>query len=154
MNRRVNPVPEGKHTLTPHLVCRNAADAIDFYQRAFGAIESSRLAGPNGKIIHAEIRIGDSALMLVDEHPDWGALGPQSLQGSPVTLHLYVADVDTTVAQAGAAGAKITMPVETTFWGDRYGRLEDPFGHAWSVATHVEDISPEAIQAAALKVCV
>lgn len=145
----VKPVPDGMHTLTPHLVCRDAAAAIAFYQKAFGAVELARLPGPQGKLMHALLRIGDSPLMLVDEFPDWGALGPRSLKGSPVTLHLYVEDVDAAVERAVAAGARLTMPVADMFWGDRYGTLEDPFGHHWSIATHVRDLSPEEIQAAA-----
>lgn len=145
----VKPIPDTMHSVTPHLVCGGAADAIDFYKKAFGAVEEGRLAGPQGKIMHAMIRIGDSAVMLVDEFPEWGSVGPKALKGSPVTLHLYVEDVDAFVARAVDAGAKITMPVEDMFWGDRYGKLEDPFGHQWSVATHVRDLSPEEIQEAA-----
>ena len=103
------------------------------------------MPGPDGKLIHAMVRIGDSPLMLVDEMPQWGALGPRSLKGSPVTIHLYVEDVDATVAQAVKAGAKVTMPVDDAFWGDRYGQLEDPFGHKWSVATHTRDLTNEQI---------
>jgi len=140
------PIPEGMHSLTPHLVCAGAADAIDFYKRAFNAIEQARMPGPDGKLIHAAVQIGDSTLMLVDENPQWGALGPKALKGSPVTIHLYVPDVDATVAQAVAAGAKVTMPVADMFWGDRYGQLEDPFGHRWSVATHMRDLTSEEIR--------
>ncbi|HKU84925.1 MAG TPA: VOC family protein [Casimicrobiaceae bacterium] len=140
------PIPEGMHSLTPHLVCAGAADAIDFYKRAFNATEEARIPGPEGKLIHAAVRIGDSTLMLVDENPQWGALGPKALKGSPVTIHLYVVDVDATVAQAVAAGAKVTMPVADMFWGDRYGQLEDPFGHRWSVATHTRDLTPEEMR--------
>jgi len=147
--QNVKPIPDGMHTITPHLVCNGAADAIEFYQKAFGAVELTRLPGEVGKLMHAMIRIGDSAIMLVDEFPDWGMLGPMSLKGSPVTIHLYVEDVDATVERAVAAGAKITMPVEDMFWGDRYGRVEDPFGHHWSIATHIRDLSLEEIQAAA-----
>ncbi|MFZ0242989.1 MAG: VOC family protein [Desulfobacterales bacterium] len=147
----VKPIPEGMHTVTPHLICAGAAEAIEFYKKAFNAVEISRLAGPEGKLMHAMIRIGDSALMLVDEFPDWGSLGPRSLKGSPVTIHLYVEDVDTFVERAVAVGAKITMPVADMFWGDRYGQLEDPFGHRWSVATHVRNLSPEEAQRAAQK---
>jgi uncharacterized glyoxalase superfamily protein PhnB len=139
------PIPEGMHSLTPHLVCAGAADAIDFYKRAFNAVEEARMPGPGGKLIHAAVKIGDSTLMLVDENPEWGALGPKALKGSPVTIHLYVPDVDATVAQAVAAGAKVTMPVADMFWGDRYGQLEDPFGHRWSVATHTRDLTSEEI---------
>ena len=143
----VKPIPEGMHSLTPHLVCAGAAAAIDFYKAAFGAVEGGRLPGPGGKLMHAALRIGDSALMLVDEMPEWGALGPKALKGSPVTIHLYVTDVDAAVAQAVAAGAKVTMPVADMFWGDRYGQVEDPFGHKWSIATHTRDLSFEQIQA-------
>ena len=144
----VKPIPDGMHSLTPHLVCAGADNAIDFYKQAFGAVEEMRLPGPDGKLIHAMVRIGDSPLMLVDEMPDWGALGPKSLKGSPVTIHLQVEDVDATVARAVAAGAMLTMPVEDAFWGDRYGQLEDPFGHRWSVATHLRDMSEEEIRQA------
>jgi PhnB protein len=139
------PIPDGMRSLTPHLVCNGAAEAIEFYKKAFGAVEEMRLPGPDGKLMHACVRIGDSALMLTDEWPDMGALGPKSLKGSPVTIHLYVPDVDATVGQAVAAGAKVTMPVADMFWGDRYGTLEDPFGHHWSVATHTRDLTPEEI---------
>lgn len=142
------PIPEGMHSVTPHLVCAGAADAIEFYKKAFGAVEEARLPGPQGKIMHAMIRIGDSAVMLVDEMPEWGALGPKALKGSPVTIHLYVEDVDAFVARAVKAGAKVTMPVADMFWGDRYGKIEDPFGHHWSVATHVRDVSMEEAQQA------
>jgi len=134
------------HSLTPHIVCAGAADAIEFYKKAFNAREEGRMPGPDGKLIHAMVRIGDSALMLVDEMPQHGALGPKSLKGSPVTIHLYVEDVDATVAQAVKAGAKVTMPIADMFWGDRYGQLEDPFGHHWSVATHKRDLSSEEIR--------
>ena len=140
------PIPDGMHSLTPHLICAGAADAIEFYKRAFKAIEQARLPGPDGKLMHAAVKIGDSTLMLVDENPQWGSFGPKSLKGSPVTIHLYVPDVDATVAQAVAAGAKVTMPVAEMFWGDRYGQLEDPFGHRWSIGTHVKDLTPEQIQ--------
>jgi PhnB protein len=137
------------HAVTPHLVCAGAADAIEFYKKAFGAVEMMRLPGPQGKLMHASVRIGDSIVMLVDEFPECGSLGPKALKGSPVTLHLSVPDVDATVADAVEAGAKITMPVADMFWGDRYGQLEDPFGHRWSVATHIRDMSPEEIKKAA-----
>jgi uncharacterized glyoxalase superfamily protein PhnB len=135
-------------TVTPYLCIKNAAQAVEFYKKAFGAVETARLPGPQGKIMHAMLRIGDSALMLVDEMPEWGALGPKALKGSPVTIHLYVDDVDAFAARAVKAGAKITMPVEDMFWGDRYGKLEDPFGHHWSLATHLRDVSPEEMQQA------
>ena len=148
---QVKPVPEGMRTVTPHLVCAGAAEAIEFYKRAFGAVEAARLPGPQGKLAHAMIRIGDSAVMLVDEFPEMGALSPSSLKGSPVTIHLYVEDVDATVARAVKAGAKVTMPVADMFWGDRYGQLVDPFGHRWSVGTHVRDVSTEEMRQAMQK---
>lgn len=144
----VKPIPEGMHTLTPHLVCDGAARAIEFYTQAFGAVEQSRLPGPEGKLMHASLKIGDSTLMLVDEMEGCSVFGPRALKGSPVTLHLYVPDVDATVAQAAAAGARVTMPAADMFWGDRYAQLEDPFGHKWSVATHIRDVTPEEMQEA------
>ena len=144
----VKPIPEGMHSVTPHLVCAGAANAIEFYKQAFGAVEGGRLPGSDGRLMHAMIRIGGSAVMLVDEMPEWGALGPKALKGSSVTIHLYVDDVDAVVARAVKAGAKVTMPVAEQFWGDRYGKLEDPFGHHWSVATHVRDVTPEEMQRA------
>ncbi len=147
----VKPIPEGMHSLTPHLVCAGAADAIAFYTKAFGAVELSRLPGPGGKLMHGAVKIGDSTLMLVDEMPEWGALGPKALKGSPVTIHLYVEDVDAAVAKAVAAGAKVTMPVADMFWGDRYGQIEDPFGHRWSIATHKRDVSSEEMREAMKK---
>lgn len=144
----VKPIPEGMHSLTPHLVCAGAADAIEFYKRAFGAVELGRMPGPDGKLMHAMVRIGDSMLMLVDENTSCGMPGPKSTGGSPVTIHLYVEDADATLKRAADAGAKATMPVQEMFWGDRYGRLEDPFGHQWSVATHVRDVSPEEMKQA------
>jgi uncharacterized glyoxalase superfamily protein PhnB len=146
--QHVKPVPDGMHTLTPHLVCNGAAGAIAFYKQAFGAVEVTRLPDPQGKLMHAMLRIGDSALMLVDEFPERGCFGAQSLKGSPVTIHLYVRDVDAAVARAVAAGARITMPVDDMFWGDRYGRIEDPYGHHWSIATHLRDVGPEEMEAA------
>jgi len=139
------------HTVTPHLVCAGAADAIAFYKKAFNAEEVGRLAGPQGKLMHAQIRIGDSAVMLVDEFPDWGSFGPKSLKGSPVTIHLYVEDVDAAFKRAVDAGATVKMALADMFWGDRYGVLEDPFGHHWSIATHVRDVSPDEMQQAMQK---
>lgn len=147
-NTETKGCPEGMHSVTPHLVCKGAAAAIEFYKQAFGATEAARLPGPDGRLMHALIHIGDSAIMLVDEMPEWGALGPRSLNGTPVTIHLYVEDVDAVVARAVQAGAKVTMPVADQFWGDRYGKLEDPFGHHWSVATHLRDVTPEEIEQA------
>ena len=148
---QIKPVPEGMRTVTPHLVCAGAAEAIEFYKKAFGAVEAARLPGPQGKIMHAMIRIGDSPVMLADEFPEMGAVSPKSLKGSPVTIHLYVDNVDTTVERAVKAGAKITMPVADMFWGDRYGKLVDPFGHHWSVGTHIRDVSMEEMQQAMQK---
>jgi uncharacterized glyoxalase superfamily protein PhnB len=147
----VKPIPDGMHSVTPHLVCAGAADAIEFYKKAFNATEAGRLPGPNGKLMHAAIRIEGSTVMLVDEMPEWGSFGPKSLKGSPVTIHLYVEDVDAFVKRAVGAGAKITMPVDDMFWGDRYGKLEDPFGHHWSVATHTRDVTPAEMKQAMQK---
>jgi len=148
---QVKPIPDGMHTITPHLVCAGAVDAIEFYKKAFNAQELIRIGGANGKIIHACMQIGDSKVMLVDEFPQWGSFSPMSLKGASVTIHLYVEDADGVFAQAINSGAKVRMPLENTFWGDRYGVVEDPFGHLWSVATHIRDISPGDIQAAADK---
>ncbi len=153
MNAPVKPIPEGMHSLTPHIVCRDANAAMDFYIRAFGARDGGRLAGPDGKLMHGMMWIGDSALMLVDENPEWGMSGPLLLKGTPVVLHLYVEDVDAALTRAVEAGATLTMPAADMFWGDRYGQVRDPFGHAWSIATHVRDVSPEAIQAASKTGC-
>jgi PhnB protein len=148
MSNAVNPIPEGMHSVTPHLCCDGAAAAIDFYERAFGARSSGAMKGPDGKVMHAQIRIGDSQLMLVDEYPEQGMVGPRALKGTPVVLHLYVEDCDGLFARAVGAGAKAIMPPADMFWGDRYGVLEDPFGHRWSIATHKRDVSPEEMQQA------
>lgn len=140
------PIPAGMHTLTTHIICEGAADAIAFYKKAFNAEELARLPGPNGKIMHAAVRIGDSVLMLMDDFAEWGSLGPKALKGTPVTLHLYVNDVDAAMKQAVDAGATLAMPAEDMFWGDRYGQVVDPFGHRWSIATHKFDYTPEEIQ--------
>lgn len=145
---QVKPIPEGMHTVTPHLVCAGAADAIEFYKKAFNAVEAGRVPGPQGKLMHAQIRIGDSHVMLVDEFADWGCFGPKALKGSSVTLHLYVENADAAFEQAVAAGATVKMPLADMFWGDRYGIVEDPFGHNWSIATHLRDVSPEEMQKA------
>ena len=141
----VKPVPEGYHTVTPHLVIRGAAEAIEFYKKAFGAEELMRMPMPDGKIAHAEIKIGDSILMLSEEFPEYGAVSPQSLGGCPGGVFLYVENVDALFAQAVGAGAEVKMPVADQFWGDRYGKLVDPFGHLWAIGTHVEDLTPEEI---------
>jgi len=145
MTENVNPIPPGMHTITPHLVCAGAAAAIEFYKEAFGAVEIARMAGPDGKLFHAMVRIGDSFLMLVDDFPDMRALGPKALGGSPVTIHLSVVDADATFRRATAAGATPRMPVTEMFWGARYGQVVDPFGHIWSVATQVRELTTEQI---------
>ena len=145
---KVKAIPDGMHSLTPHLVCRGAAAAIDFYGRAFGAVELFRLPMPNGKLMHACVRIGDSQLFLVDEMPEHGAHSPQTLKGTPVTIHLQVEDADAAFARAMRAGAMVTMPLADMFWGDRYGQVVDPFGHHWSIATHVRDVRPDEMVAA------
>jgi PhnB protein len=144
-------LPEGMHQLSPHLVCAGGADAIDFYIKAFGATEMIRLRGPDGKLVHASVSINGSSVLLVDEMLDHGIKSPKTLGGTPVTIHLVVADVDAFVERAVAAGATVTMPVEDAFWGDRYGVLEDPFGHSWSVATPIREMSADEIQAAAVE---
>ncbi len=148
-----SPIPPGMHSVTPHLVCADAADAIAFYKKAFNAQELAQLAGPDGKLMHGLIKIGDSMLMLVDEYPEWDSLGPKARKGSSVTLHLYVEDADAQFQQALDAGCSVRMPLADMFWGDRYGMVQDPFGHLWSIATHVRDVSPEEIRAAAAKGC-
>lgn len=147
------PIPEGMHTVTPHLICAGAPEAIEFYKKAFGAVELTRVPGSDGKIMHASIRIGDSVVMLNEEMPKWDSFGPKHLKGSPVTIHLYVENVDAVFEQAVRAGAKVAMPVDDMFWGDRYGKLEDPFGHQWSIGTHVRDPSPEEMQEAMEQMC-
>jgi PhnB protein len=142
----VKPIPEGYHTATPYLIIRNAADAIEFYKRAFGAIELFRFPAPEGKIGHAEIKIGDSPIMLADEYPDMGYNGPKALGGSPVSLMLYVEDVDTVFNQALGAGASVKEALTDKFYGDRTGTLVDPFGHIWHVSTHKEDVPLEEME--------
>ena len=139
----VQPIPEGYPRLTPYLCIDGAAKAIEFYTQVLGATEKMRMDGPDGKIGHAELTFGDSVLMLADEYPDMGFLSPARLGGAPVTLHLYVEDVDAVFEKALAAGAKSLRPLENQFYGDRSGQFEDPFGHRWNVATHVEDVDPE-----------
>jgi PhnB protein len=140
------PIPEGYHTATPYLIIKDAARALDFYKSAFGAKELMRMPHPTGKVGHAEIKIGDSRIMLSDEFPEMGYRSPQSLGGSPVSIHLYVKDVDSFVTKATSAGAKILQPVQDKFYGDRAGSLADPFGHQWYVATHMEDVTPKEMQ--------
>jgi PhnB protein len=142
----VKPIPEGYHTVTPYLIVKGAAEALEFYKKAFGAKELMRFPGPGGKVGHAEIKIGDSAIMLADEHPEMGARSPQSFGGTPVSMLVYVKDVDASANQAIAAGAKVVKPVTDQFYGDRSGTFTDPFGHMWTIATHKEDVSIEEMQ--------
>jgi PhnB protein len=147
MATKTKRIPEGYHTITPHLVIRNAAQAIDFYKRAFGAEEIYRSPGPDGKtLMHAALNIGNSRVFLCDEFPEQGAKSPLALGGTPITLHLYVEDVDKIFQKAVQAGAQAVMPVKDQFWGDRYGVLQDPYGHRWSVASHIEDVPPAEMQ--------
>ena len=146
MANRVSPVPEGYHTVTPYLIVDGGAAAIDYYKRAFGAEELVRMPGPGGKVMHAEIQIGDSRIMLADEFPEMDARGPRSRGGTPVSILLYVADCDAVFNRAVAAGATVKRPMKDQFYGDRSGTLEDPFGHCWSVATHKEDLTPEEME--------
>jgi PhnB protein len=143
---RVQPIPKGYHDVTPYLSIRGAADAIEFYKKALGAAEVMRMPGPEGKLGHAEIRIGASRVMLSDEYPEMDFLGPQTRGGTSVHLHVYVRDVDAVVERAVAAGAKLLRPVEDKFYGDRTGTLQDPFGHVWHVSTHVEDVPPKEMK--------
>ena len=143
MPRKAKPIPEGFHTLTPYLTVDNAARAIEFYQKAFGARELMRMDTPQGKIGHAELQIGDSRLMIADEMPMAGNRSPRALGGTCSGIFIYVEDVDAAFNQAVSAGAKVEMPVADMFWGDRYGKLTDPFGHSWSLATHKEDVAPD-----------
>ncbi|HEY5800092.1 MAG TPA: VOC family protein [Burkholderiaceae bacterium] len=142
----VKAIPEGMHTVTPHLICEGAAEAMAFYEKAFNAERGGVMPGAGGKIMHAQMKIGDSHIMLVDDFPEWGGFGPKHLKGTPVTLHLYVQDVDAAFQQAIDAGATAKMPPADMFWGDRYGTLVDPFGHSWSLATHKRDLTPEQMQ--------
>jgi PhnB protein len=143
---KAKPIPKGYHTATPYLIIKGAAKAIEFYKKAFGAAEMMRMTQPDGRVGHAEIKIGDSPIMLADEFPEMGARSPQSLGGSPVSILLYVQDVDALTSSAIAAGAKVIRPVKDQFYGDRSGSLEDPFGHQWHIATHVEDVAPEEMK--------
>ena len=144
----IEPIPQGMNTLTPHLICRDAAAAMDFHAKAFGAVVHAKLPGPDGKLMHGMSSIGDSKIMYGEEMPAWNSLSPQSLNNSPVVLHVYVPDVDAAIAKAVAAGATVTMPADDMFWGDRYGQVVDPFGHRWSLATHVRDVTPEEMKEA------
>jgi PhnB protein len=143
MKRDVKPIPEGFHTVTPRMFVRGAAEAIEFYKRAFGAIELDRHADPSGKIVNADIKIGDSIIGLAEESPEWGNCGPQSLGGATTIITLNVEDADAVWDQATSAGAKVIYPIADQFYGYRQGRLEDPFGHLWIVSTQIEDVAPE-----------
>jgi len=142
----VKPIPDGYHSITPFLTVRDAARAIEFYKQAFGAEERGVMKGPDGKVMHAELKIGDSIIMLSDEFPEYGALSPQSIGGAGMGLHIYLDGVDAAFDRAVKAGAKVEMPVMDQFWGDRYGKLSDPFGHKWSIGTHVKDLSMDEMK--------
>lgn len=142
----VKPIPDGYHTVTPYLIVEGAADAIDFYKKAFDATELFRMTGPDGRVGHAEIQIGNSRVMLADEFPGRGIRGPKTIGGSPVSILLYLEDVDTVFNRAVAAGAKVARPVANQFYGDRSGCVEDPFGHNWHIATHVEDVPADEME--------
>jgi PhnB protein len=142
----VKPIPDGYHTITPHLTIRDAARAIEFYKAAFGAEQRGVMKGPDGKIMHAELKIGDSIIMLSDEFPEMGAVSPQTLGGSSTGLHIYLDNVDSAFDKAVKAGAQVEMPVMDQFWGDRYGKLKDPFGHKWSLGTHIKDLSMDEMK--------
>jgi PhnB protein len=146
MANKPKPIPDGYHSATPYLIVNDAAGAIEFYKQAFGAMVLVRMSKPNRKIGHAEIKIGDSIIMLADEFPEINARSPRSLGGSPASILLYVDNVDTTFAKAVEAGAKVQRPLADQFYGDRTGGIEDPFGHVWYIATHVEDVSPEEMK--------
>ena len=145
---KVSHIPEGFHSVTPYLIVKGAAQAIEYYKKVFGATEVLRMDQPDGKVGHAELKIGDSRIMLADENPKLGQghVGAASVGASPVSLYLYIPDVDRVVERAVAAGAKILKPVQDQFYGDRTGFLQDPFGHLWSVATHVEDVAPQELE--------
>jgi PhnB protein len=142
----VKPIPDGYQTLTPFLTVRDAVRAIEFYKQAFGAVERGVAKGPDGKIMHAELKIGDSIMMLSDEYPEFGSLSPLSTGGAGMGLHIYIDGVDAAFDRAVKAGAKVDMPVMDQFWGDRYGKLTDPFGHKWSIATHTKDLSMDEMK--------
>jgi PhnB protein len=148
MANKVSPIPQGYHSVTPYLICKGAADAIEFYKKALGATEVMRMDDPSGRIAHAEIKLGDSHIMLADEQPEAGIYGPKHYGGSPVSVMVYVPNVDATVNAAVAGGAKLTRPVADQFYGDRAGIIVDPFGHQWYIHTHIKDVSPEEMRAA------
>ena len=145
MKTNAKPIPDGYHTVTPYLIVKDGARAIEFYKNAFGAKEIFRMGGPDGKIGHAELQIGDSRIMLGSESPQMGSRSPETLNGTPVSIFLYLNDVDAAFKQAVSAGAKQQQPPQDMFWGDRYGKVTDPFGHEWQLATHKEDLTPEEV---------
>jgi len=145
MRTNVKPIPEGYHSVTPYLIVKGASTAIEFYKQAFGATETLRVPQADGRIVHAELKIGDSTIMLADEFPERNIRGPESLGGTAVTMHLYIEDVDKVAQRAVGAGAKEIRPVQDQFYGDRSGMFADPFGHQWNISTHVEDLSPEEV---------
>jgi uncharacterized glyoxalase superfamily protein PhnB len=147
------PIPAEFHTVTPHLVIRDAVKAVDFYKKAFGAEERCVIPGPEGKIMHAEVKIGDSIVMIGDECPEFGSLGPEARGGATCSLFIYCTDVDASFDKAIKAGCTVKMPLQNMFWGDRYGVIVDPFGHVWSMATHVEDVSPEEMKKRTEEAC-
>jgi PhnB protein len=156
MSKSTQPIPPGHENLIPHLVCDRCSEAIEFYKKALGAEEIQRMPGPDGhKILHAAIRIGRSFVFLVDDFPEFSgkSQSPKALDGTPVTLHLYVEDCDAAIKRAQDAGATVSMPAADMFWGDRYGQVTDPFGHKWSFATHIADVTPEQMQAAMKNSC-
>ncbi|HJT23661.1 MAG TPA: VOC family protein [bacterium] len=146
MTAKVKPIPDGYHSVTPYLSIDGAAGAMEFYKKAFGAKELFRMPGPDGKVGHAEIQIGDSRVMLADENPEMEFRSPKSLGGTPVSLMIYVEDVDRVFQQALAAGARVLRPLKDQFYGDRSGNLQDPFGHKWTLSTHVEDVAPDEME--------
>lgn len=146
MTRQVKPIPDGFNSISAYLIVKDAVEAMEFYATAFGGETITRMPGPDGKgTLHAEMRIGNSVLMLSDENPDWGTKSPLTMGGTTVHLHLYVEDADAVFNQAVAAGCQVTQPITDVFWGDRYARVTDPYGHAWSIATHTEDLTPEEL---------
>ena len=151
MSSTTHPIPSGVNNVIPYLTCADAPEAIEFYQKAFGAVELMRIAAVDGKIMHASLQIGDSMLMLSEEAPEWGSVGPNALGGTPVGIHLYVEDVELAWEQAVSAGCEVLMPLEDAFWGERFGAVRDPFGHKWSLSMKIRDMTAEEIQAAAMQ---
>ncbi len=143
MAHTVKAIPDGQRTITPHLVVKGGAEAMAFYEKAYGAIECRRMAAPDGKLMHGDLQIGDSHVYLCEESPEWGQLSPLSLGGSPVSINIYTEDAEAFFARAIAAGATVKMPLMDMFWGDRFGKLADPFGHEWTVSQHLADYTPE-----------